>query len=106
MTRERLDELLGELATTMGGTIRGWTVDPSATEEQVIDGKIKHLEAYLRGDTRRIFMIDEDDENGWLHALEDAWNLADKANKPELADKLEAILEYYREQTNNERRIS
>lgn len=56
---------------------------------------VDFLEAYLNRCFERSFMI-EDDDKGWLKALESAWNLADKTGRVDLSKKLEEILEYLR----------
>ena len=95
-SQQKFDAVSAQL-TDFGGRVKGWTLNPEtiATSDEILESKTKFLQAFIDGNYRRIFMIDSEDENGWLHALEDAWNMADKAGENKLADKLEEIIKFH-----------
>lgn len=92
---QRLETALLRLESERGGRVRHFNFVEGSNLEQRLVGAASAIESLLEGKYRRIFMIDTEDKNGWLHALEDVWNLADKAGETKLAGKLEEIIKHH-----------
>ena len=101
---ERLD-VIGARFKEMGvGRLHMTYTDSAHTmlPEDLAHGKADFIEAFLNGNTTRMFMIEGDEKyHEWLTVLEAAYNRAEKAGFPEDAKKIEAMIEYFMEKDND-----
>lgn len=94
--QERLDAVGARLEAMGVGRIHFTYGDRAhlLSEDDLADKKADFLTAFLDGKLERNFMIDAEDDNGWLSPLTKAYNVMFKAGFVDDAKKIEEVIEY------------